>query len=420
MIEKTFVTPSVRRDVLLITPKTLKDKSAVLSSRLLQMREEDGIFTAADDTADRASVNENVTMLAEFCGGVYGFLQNGRFVELLTATLFGDRGNPILCAVPYHDNEGGHSLFIMSKTSLFRFDGSFLTKLEPTGGTCGAVHRERLFIANGCMIRYSEPLSPQTFSLEGKNAGKIELEEGGGEILALVPFDGAIMVFRTREILKLTADARDLNYRFERQDFDCGTILAGSVQKCGDSVVFLTERGLCVCRGGKIALAQPSLGIGFASQSASYGGRYFFRAEDTDGKTRIRVYDPAADTFYTDDAEADAIGGGESGIWYRSKARLRLLAGRGFGSAAEGSLSFTLACGEKKDVRIEGIRVRGEGAFRAEIATEEGGEEVALQGGGYGKLLHTLRGRTVTLCLHALQPTCTIHAVELWLREALV
>lgn len=83
------------------------------------------------------------------------------------------------------------------KTYVFLSGALYAANVPPFTAACYAY--ERLWIFGGGKLKFSAPLAYDDFSVRKDGGGEIEAPDGAGGVLALVPFENKIMIFRERE-----------------------------------------------------------------------------------------------------------------------------------------------------------------------------------------------------------------------------
>ena len=328
------------------------------------------------------------------------------------------------CVLGFFDAESGQRrLFALTESVLYELNtaGAVATDLE--GGSCAAVHYERIFAAKGRTVYYSAPLDPADWTQSLQQAGTLELPEGG-DIHAMFSYRDDLYLFRERSITRLFARGDVLDFQAEAIPFSCGRMVRGSVRVCGDEILFLTERGVCSFNGSRVkeigrsgaSLVRPMQ----ATESACCGGRYFCLAELKSGERCIWCVD-AADAcghFIRIPAEHIAADGD---VFCVVEGRLLQLTARGmpFGGReclllCERSM-FSLSDAQKF---VDSVTVEGAGVFRVEVSAEphsacaasgRAGERIALA--------HPVRGNSFCLRIRTFSEDARICKIVLGIRE---
>lgn len=286
-----------------------------------------------------------------------------------------------------------------------------------------AIFHERLFLADGSLLTYSAPLDCAAFSLEKQDTGRIELSEVGGDILALIPFEGRLAVFRSHEILLLTASASDLYFAFERLDFDEGEICAGSVRSCGENILFFTSRGLYCLRGKtctRISLWDEGLTLTTPAVTIAHDGRYFAAAM-LDGKTPcMLVYDPVAEDHFLALTPPTMLAECRRGVFLKTDEILVFI-----GEVADSPFNYSSAWFEfellerSSQYVIEGVTAAGKGKYTLSIEADytTNGKEYSIDAYEKAMLRHTLRAGKLRIVLHTFDEDAELDAIALHLRE---
>ena len=415
--EKSLKTKSPARTVLRITPDFLKHSDRVRDYRLLNCRVRENAFAAAEGIANVRTLSGEPTALY-FVENLICYTTSTYFYLLPSGKSYSIVGEKVKDVAAYYDEAGTLYLFFLTNTRLHCIlNDSRLFVTGMGGGNCLAVHRERLFVANDYTLFYSQPLSPGTFSIALEDTGKIPLDKRGGKVLALISHGGMLYLVRQREILRIRADANDLNFRIEKLDFDGGTIAEGSVQDCGKYIVLRTARGLATIDGTVCRLVRPAREELVLGAAAGHGGRYFALATHR-GESCFYVYDPEGDTEYFMRGNASAIAGGWTSVFYLTGNIVGALTDES--DYAEKRISITLDIGasDGSKRRIDGVTVFGnEGTYIARFKTEEGEAEMRLAAGKREALPSVLCGETLEFSLSCSDRGSVVTGINLHMRE---
>lgn len=417
---KSAETPEVERLVLKYKPAELKKHGRV---RLFNLKDRDGVLVAAQRYETVEALSKDAIALFASSDTVYSSLSSGCVRDLTTDKLyvmtFIARGIVTYCAP-----SGEHADYVFGQSSFVHAikNGEIVYLPDLGTGSAGAIFRERLFLAQGSRLSYSAPLDPEKFALTEEDTGKIELSDAGGDILALIPHGDRLLVFRTHEILKLRADANDLNFSFSKVKFDGGEILAGSIQSCGRLVVFRTQRGLYTFDGDTckrtdtddeaITLVTPAV-------SGAHAGLYYARAK-LNSAGYMFVFDPETEESYLVGADPVMIAGNAKGLWFGDGSML-LRAGEEGDSVFNYSL---LACEfdlteKSSEYVLESVTVTGKGSFTLSVqAGSEQTKDYKIKAYEEAKLRRTLPLGKLRLNFHTFDEDVVISGVILRLREA--
>lgn len=414
--EKGALSYDVRRFFLRLTPEFVRTSESVLSCTLNQLEEKDGKWIAAEGSA---LVSSGVTAQRLFLpeGGVFAAEGNA-----LTAYPTGEEF--LLPSVPravlsYDRFKEKRKFYAVTETGVYLLEGGTARQVGSSGGKCAAVLGERLYIASGNLLNYTAPLEPENWELS-EDGGRIVLTENGGDIVALVPFGGRLYLFREHEILRLRADAGDLNFRFERVPFDGGTPVAGSAAETGGSVLFVTERGLFRFDGASFRLVySPKEGESFTGTGAGGWNGKYYAGFSSGGSDCIFVYDTEAGAHLVRTA-ANALAAGRDGVYFLLGSRLLRLSGRKFPlyGTYESSLDCTFVLRRYGEpCFFEGITVGGSGEFRVGFSSEWGSADVYAKAGVRSPFPKVLRGGRVHLTVRSPSPESVIDEIVLHMRE---
>lgn len=165
-------------------------------------------------------------------------------------------------------------------------DGGSLALSNVPPFECACFAYDWLWVYKNGALSFSAPLDYSDFSVGKNGGGKIEVPDENGEILALVPYENAVYVFRENAVQRL-------DVRGEQTDFkitDCVALSEKIVKKSiavgRECVWFATESSIYKFDGSGIKkgfseyFARNKLsGI----SGACCGGRYFLVASGIDG-----------------------------------------------------------------------------------------------------------------------------------------
>ncbi|MBR7186174.1 MAG: hypothetical protein IKD43_01630 [Clostridia bacterium] len=421
---KSLEVPDVDRAVMRLTPEYLKSSERVLKCDLFQLSEEGGAYVAAEGSVFVQTFVTDVARLFLSDTAVFGLSSDSLLKPYPDGTIIDFYPRLVRAVVPYHSEEGELIHYIVADGRTYSLRGQFFRAVtEDIGGRCAAVHRERIFLGGGNTIRYCAPFKSDEWEITQEETGRIDLTSSGGEILALISFNGNLFCFREHEILRIRADAAELNYRIERIPFDGGNVLANSVRDCGSHIVFFTTRGLAVCDGTSCKIVRPTSDFTFPSgvHTGAWMGRYYAAVSVEGEGPCIYVYDPTHKSEHFVRAEATALAGGKDGLYYGHGTSLMRLTDRGFheNSAKEARLAveIEIAGGDGSARYLDGVTVFGKGNFKVQFATEAGSCCVYARGNAFTPLPRVLRGTRLLLSIQSKEQGVAIKSCNLHFRE---
>lgn len=336
--------------------------------RVLQYRREGDALVTAEGTVS-APFGDDATYALFSAGSVYSAVSIPGYCYLYdlenSVSYYADEDLNDL--VLYRPKEGGTALYGASNGKLFRFGQAPAgEQVAAFGGSVLGVYHERLFLASGENLRYSLPLDPSVW--EGNGAGSIDLAGEGGDVIALIPFDETLLIFREHEILSLTAKAEDFNFSIVHLDFQ-GDIVRGSVQNVGPCILFCTQRGVWRYRGSRpeLMLEEPYGAAPLKNGTAGvYGGRYFLPVALREGGNAVLVYEPEKGECHLIRSSAVRIAGCKDGLFLSRGNQNYKLTEQGFPlhADAESRAEFELPLqSTEREARLVGGILYGEGEF---------------------------------------------------------
>ncbi len=416
MKEKKF---PVRRFIKELSPEDLGKYGSV---RPLNLRDVGGVLVAAANFENLGPLDAGVRRIIVSSDTVYCVFEGGRVRDFLSERDY-SLGGEAFGVVTYCDGEGVRRDLIYGENGVTAVDVKTGTSAHyPECGPArrGAIFRERLFLADGNLLTYSAPLKTGDFDLKKEDTGKIRLSDVGGDVLALVPYGRRLALFRTREILLLTADANDLYFAFERLKFDGGEVLEGSVGGCGDTVLFRTEKGLFRLDGEKctrVEIADSGVVFPIPAIAAAGGGEYY-SAVKVGGVGYIFVYDPAKGKYYLTPINTKMIGGGAKGVYIEADKTLLHVGGEGYSIFDYSVLTLDLAFPERAAKYVlEGISVAGKGNFTLSVIRGLLSDDYKIAAYEVTHLRHTLPLGSMRLVFHTFDTDVCIRGIVLHLRE---
>ncbi len=415
---KTLTAPPRRKRSIRLDASALTASSEGKKCTLLSWRREGQVLVPAGGAEQVATLRGPCDAL--FYAGGYALVrgEDGAVTAYPGGQGYSFGTHLPLAAAAYAPYHGKQELYLSASDRLFRlYDNTYDVIAGAPGGTCIAVHRERLYLAGGNKLRYSAPLASGTWALTEEETGEIELSPAGGDILALIPFGSRLFVFRESEILLLRADANGLNFRFERAEFP-GSPIAGSVQCTGTGVLFQTARGLAFLNeNGSCKLSRTRCMATLLAESAAWEGRYYALAKNGE-KDCVYVYDPAADEEFLLDIPATHLAGGSEGVYLVHGTALYRLTGSGF-PQEEGTLALELDGSATDGTRryLAGVTLLGQGNFTAEFAADGLTRRAEVAAGKFVRIMQLLRTGPLALTLKTSDEGAEIRALRLHFEE---
>lgn len=407
--------PARKRSVLRMTPETFQRADGLLFCRAVQLRERNEGLAVAEGSAFLCTASSLSDTLLAGKGTAYG------------------TGETVFCRYPRRDMIAGVSgrvnavlsfgtapdLFAVTDSAVYKIERELATSVsDMVGGKCAAVFHERLFAGGGSTLFYSAPLNAEDFSKEGR-AGEIPFPPDAGEMLSIAECGGRLLLFFSKAVYTLRAEALDLAFRLERADFSGGEIERGSVAACNARVFFACTRGIFCTDGAKferVPCSYPELR--FRTGSASGRGIYY-RLAVLGERNVIWAYDTVRERDHIVDTAADALAGDGDTVWFLLERRVLSLTDRGFPmyDCVEGRLEGELDLSEGGEPgRVEAVSLEGEGRFSLELQTEFG--EVTVEPKGEPTPLpRVLAGRKLRFVLRARTETCALRALTLYRRR---
>lgn len=325
MIQKTFCAPKGRYTSVTLTPSRL-GKSYSSKLRAVGMRYGEGEFLPAEKAEEVCKFSGEKLFLSH--GALFGVLQDGTFCSLPgQVSYYGGSGAEGIAAYAPKGEEAVR--YVFSETGLYRIGNTSLGLVSGmVGGKHAAVHHERLFLAQDSTLYYSDPMGAEGWDGTGYS-GKIPLTPVGGKIVGLFSHGGELYVFRENAVFLLGADGSDLDFRFEPIEYGGGAILEGSVQDCGNYLVFATADALFRLSGKRAECVRSRSRFAFSSPMHICGGGAYY-ASVTDGEhDLLLVYEPERDLHRFLPVKVTALAGNSEGVYFGHGGSVYRLGGTG-------------------------------------------------------------------------------------------
>ena len=167
----------------------------------------------------------------------------GTFTKL-TATTFDS--DPV--GVLYNFNGKNVMIFSKSGGGICIFDGTKLTIVPDAPEiTSMCIHFERLFVTTPGYrnaLWFSDDFDPTNWNVSLSEAGFIEMDDAGGDLIKVVSFGDYLYVFRTFGITRISAYTDQRQFVATNLFINSGRIFADSVIVCGDCILFMATNGL--------------------------------------------------------------------------------------------------------------------------------------------------------------------------------
>lgn len=196
-----------------------------------------------------------------------------------------------------YGESGYMRLFFLGEQEVHYSEGGSTVRLlsQRTGGCAAAMHRERLFFVNGSRVCYTAALG-----LEAENGerspdgyGYADFTSADGDFVGIAPYRDRLYLFRERGVLELRADGEALNFSAAVLPYACGTVVKGSVARCGDKLVFLTDQGLYYYDGSfhRAENAYTDEFTPVEPAQACACGNIYYTIVDHAGERKVYAYD---------------------------------------------------------------------------------------------------------------------------------
>lgn len=415
-----FTRRSVRRKLALNG-----EESGAVSVRALHMRKDGEGLTVAEGCEKICTLPDGFSQAVSARG--HGMRLFARGENALcdfkdgTEYTFPSAPRDVLC---FLDENGEECYFAVTKDGVFALANGEARTVGADGGTCAAVHYERIFTADGCRISYSNPLAPEDWTGSVQGAGFVDLPSEGGDAVALVSFRERLYLFRGHGITRLRALGDTLSLKAETVPFVCGNILSGSVQNCGGYVLFFTENGLYSFNGTSCSLMDGCgasyIDLTMPLSSAVYDGNYACAVTLKGGERAIFCADPIQRTGYFLRYEAESLACGADGLYFACEGALCRLTPRGLPPLKECLVQteYSLLGLSDADKYLDCVTVEGVGEFWVEAKAECGAPSYAHgRAGGRLRFSRPVHGNAFALTLRSHSENAYVAAVVYGVRE---
>lgn len=149
----------------------------------------------------------------------------------------------MICPLP--NEKGERNFYFLTEDIIKRYeDGvSVLNPGQLKNNRAACVFRDRFFYSIGRAIAFSDAGNFEDFTTTAYGAGKIELLDGYGNVLQMLVYQDAILLFKENSVFRFYAAGAADTFRIEAMDYYGGKIMRNSAVRCGKYVLFLTEQG---------------------------------------------------------------------------------------------------------------------------------------------------------------------------------
>ncbi len=192
-------------------------------------------------------IDENpVHKVLIYCSDKYLYVcpfGGGTFTKLTATTFDSDPAG-----VPYNYNGKNVMIFSKSGGGICIFDGTKLTIVPDAPEiTSMCIHFERLFVTTRGYrntLWFSDDFNPTNWNVSLTEAGFIEMDDAGGDLIKAVSFGDYLYVFRSFGITRISAYTDQRQFSATNLFISSGRIFADSVIVCGDCILFMATNGL--------------------------------------------------------------------------------------------------------------------------------------------------------------------------------
>ncbi len=419
MTNKTLVMPKVNTRVLRFTEEDLRREYSLRTFHLKK--------TGTDLVV--AEGEKELYTLPEQSSGIYSLGEHDYVYDLSVSRLttltdkyrFGGVSEPFHL-VRFINKAGTERRYCVMTENVSRImQGLTSQNGKGMGGTCCAVHAERIFTAKNFRVRYTDAVEPDVWTEGRGKGGFIDLPTDAGNILAMQSYKDKLYLFRERGITQLRVLGDELNFKALHLPFGAGVIKEESVAPCGDQICFFTERGLYAFNGGTASRVENArtdeIDLTAPVKAVSAHGKFYALVTLKEGRKSLYCVEPEGmDPHFIECGAEDIAAGFE--FRFKRNGKMYALSEKGLpgGDAcamdAEG-IAFTI--GDEKF--LDAVAIEGEGNFTVTVTTGTSERTVTGGAGTVLKLRSPLRGNGFSLHIGVNSENARFHAVLLRFKE---
>ncbi len=186
-----------------------------------------------------------------------------------------------VCSVPTDVAEDG-CFFAMDKGLWHETSLSGADKIAPATNGSVCVFGDRVFIAYGKGVAFSDAGDFRDFSISAQGGGRIAFWDGHGDVLQVLPMDDHLLLLKKNCVLQLFAKGAAKDFYARTIGFTDADIQQGTAVKCGNAAVFMTEDGgLYRVDGAKVQKTEITVPNAYVKKQVACGGdcgRYYLWA----------------------------------------------------------------------------------------------------------------------------------------------
>lgn len=416
--EKELSVPAFRRRTVTREIALFSERSGALTARGLHFSADGSAVTVGEGAETEAKVSATDLMLSAGQGNALYLYGDGVLQAYGGGSYsFPEKPNAI---VAFRNAGGREEDYAVTERGIFRL-GSEAEKVSDLVGTCAAIHYERLFVARGMRLRWSDSLAPDDWTDGAQKAGSVTLPSDGGEIVALFSFRETLCLLRERGVGVLVARGDNRDFCYETVPASFGNVIKGSAALCGEEVVFLTDGGLYAFNGKRCVRRKDcgfsELDLSAPVSAAGFDGNYYAAVTRRGERCIWRVTSEEEGSFLR--YFAKSVAGGDA-LRFLEEDRLCRLRGRGVPKNAQCTLfvepSFLgLSAGRKF---LDGVAIEGRGEFRIEARGARGSRGVVCGSAGENLLFpRPVRGTAFGLTLNTFSNDARVEKIKFALRE---
>jgi len=419
MTDKTFVMPKVNTRVLRLTEEDLRREHSL---RTFHLKKTGSELVVAEGEKALYDLPEQASGIYSL--GAHDYVYDPVLSRLNTLTdnyRFGGIKEPFRM-LRFITKAGSERCYCVMTDNITRIMGGMATVIgKGKGGTCCAVHAERVFTASTYRIRYSDAVEPEVFTESRGKGGFLELPSDAGDILAMQSYKDKLYLFRERGITQLRILGDELNFKAMQLPFGAGDIAGESVAPCGDKICFFTGRGLYSFNGGTVSCVGNSraeeIDLSVPVKAVSAYGKYFALVTLKEGRKSLYCLEPEGMIPHFIEHGAEDVAAGFD-FRYKRGGKMYALTERGLPRSGECCLDaegigFTVG----DDRFLDAVAIEGEGNFTVTVKTRSGERTVTGDANTVLKLRSPLRGNGFSLHVRVNTDNARFRAALLRLRE---
>lgn len=404
MIEKSLSVPGCTRYTLDFSLPELRAGGKIGRVRLSHVKEEGGAFVCAEGMALKHDAGRKLAAL--LCTSAEPAFYSASSIQFyMIDTKFSAYIRDDVCRlIECFDKNGMQVTCLLAPSHLYRLTDTSYATVTYFGGSCAALHYERLYFGSNRRLYYSEPMVFTALTTNTTyGGGYIDFADAAGNILEIISFKEKLYLFRERGITAVTAFGDPLNFKTAALPYACGKIVPGSAVNCGERIYFFTENGLYAFDGSLCKKAENAgedeIDLTATLSAVRFQGGYYAAVQKRDGTRVLYSYDGNTERGRYINYAAELIAANDT-LYFTQGNIVYEFSDRAMPGDGECALevSFTLGDHKSGEKFAESVCVAGKGGIALSLVSDQG-EQTKVRGdcGKIIRLPRALRGETFEL-----------------------